>query len=58
MNSSYNINTRQPDEIIWHMTLCSFADIIGEQIPQVFGVYVEPSFMGDGVGRYHGYCFG
>lgn len=29
-----------------------------EQIPQVFGVHVEPPLMGHGICCYHGYCLG
>jgi hypothetical protein len=28
----------------------------GEQISQVLGLHVEPTLMGHGDGRYHGYC--
>lgn len=36
----------------------SFVDFAGEQVFEVFGIYVESSFMGHGSCSNHGHCFG
>lgn len=36
--------------------MLSYGCFLGEQIPEVFGIHVEPSVLGDGSCCYHGDC--